>query len=356
MKTLDRYIAKSVFGAVLVVQLLLLGLDLMLALVNELDNLNDSYQLTNALYYVMLSAPRRFYDLMPVGVMVGALIGLGGLASNNELAVIRAAGVSITRIIWAVMKPMLMIIAVTFFIGESIAPKTEVDAQNYRVMKRWNTSEAKGKSGVWLRDGSDFFYFNSIRADGKLFGIQRHSFDDQGQVLLSTTMAQSGEYDFNREGWVLHNSTKTSLSDTRIRSEAIGTVFWASDLNPDLMKVIIINQRYLAPSDLWRYSKYLEKQGLKSHEVEIAFWQKMLMPLTISSLVLVAASFVFGPLRSAPAGTRVFSGVVVGLSVKYVQDILGPASVVYGFDPIWAVLTPAIACALYGVFLIRRTG
>lgn len=356
MRTLDHYIARSVIGAVLVVQLLLLGLDLMLALVNELDNLNKSYQLGNALYYVMLSAPRRFYDLVPVGVMVGALIGLGALASSNELAVVRAAGVSITRIIWSVMKPMLLIIAVTFLIGEYVAPKTEVDAQNYRVMKRWDTATAKGKWGVWLRDGNDFFYFTSIRTDGMLNGIQRHSFDASASVLSSVTSAASGHYDFERKGWVLDGAVRTVLGDHAVRTEQLESVFWESSLTPDFMKVIIMNQRHLAPSDLWRYSRYLEDQGLKSHDVEIAFWQKMLMPLTVSSLVLVAASFVFGPLRSAPAGTRVFSGVVVGLAVKYVQDILGPASVVYGFDPVWAVLTPAVACALYGMVLIRRTG
>lgn len=356
MRTLDRYIAKNVFGAVLVVQLLLLGLDMMLALVNELDNLNNSYQLSNALYYVFLSAPRRFYDLVPVGVMVGALIGLGSLASNNELAVIRAAGVSITRIIWAVMKPMLLIIAVTGFIGEFVSPKTEVEAQNYRVMKRWDTNQAKGKSGVWLRDGRDYFYFRSIRTDGSLYGIQRQSFAEDGKRLLSTSSAQSGYYDFDRKGWVLKQVVQSTIGERRVITEHIETVFWRSDLKPDLMKVIILEQRYLAPSDLWRYSQYLKDQGLKSHEHEMAFWQKVLMPLTISSLVLVAASFVFGPLRTAPAGTRVFSGVVVGLAVKYVQDILGPASVVYGFDPVWAVLIPAVGCALYGVVLIRRTG
>jgi len=356
MKTIDGYIAKSVFGAVLVVQVLLLGLDMMLALVNELDKLNETYQLGNALYYVMLSAPRRFYDLVPVGVMVGALIGLGSLASNNELAVIRAAGVSITRIIWAVMKPMLMIIAVTAFIGEFVSPKTAVDAENYRLMKRWDTNQAKGKSGVWLRDGSDYFYFRSIRTDGQLYGIQRQSFSADGKTLLSISVAKSGQYDFELKGWVLNDVIRTQLGAQRVTSEAVGTVFWPSDLKPDLMKVIIINQRYLAPSDLWNYTQYLKAQGLKSHEHEMSFWQKVLMPFTVSSLVLVAASFVFGPLRTAPAGTRVFSGVVVGLVVKYIQDILGPASVVYGFDPVWAVLTPAIGCALYGVVLIRRTG
>lgn len=356
MRTLDRYIARNVVAAILVVQLLLLGLDLMLALVNELDNLNDSYQLANALYYVVLSAPRRFYDLVPVGVMVGALIGLGSLASSNELAVIRAAGVSITRIIGSVMKPMLLIIVVTAFIGEFVSPRTEVEAQNYRVMKRWDTEQGKGKSGVWLRDGNDYFYFRSIRTDGGLYGIQWQSFSEDGDTLLSTAFAETGHYDFSRKGWLLERVIKTTIGEQQIRSQTLDTFFWQSDLTPDLMKVIILEQRYLAPSELWRYAQYLKAQGLKSHEHEIAFWQKVLMPLTLASLVLVAASFVFGPLRSAPAGSRVFSGVVVGLAVKYVQDILGPASVVYGFDPVWAVLIPALGCALYGVVLIRRAG
>lgn len=356
MKTLDWYIAKSVFAAVLIVQALLLGLDLMLALVNELDNLNKTYQLSNALYYVMLGAPRRFYDLVPIGVMVGALIGLGNLASNNELAVIRAAGVSITRIIWAVMKPMLLIVVVTAFIGEFVSPKTELEAQNYRVMKRYDTTSGKGVNGVWLRDGNDYFYFGSIRTDGRLTGIQRYSFDKKSNTLISLMSAISGEYDFKNQGWVFRNVSVTGLGKTKINISNEGSVFWTSDLRPELMKVMIIFHRYLSPSDLWNYTQYLKAQGLKSHDHEMSFWQKMLMPLTVSSLVLVAASFVFGPLRSAPAGTRVFSGVVVGLVVKYIQDILGPASVVYGFDPVWAVLTPAIGCALYGIVLIRRTG
>ena len=222
--------------------------------------------------------------------------------------------------------------------------------------KRWDTATTKGKSGVWLRDSNDYFYFRSIQADGRLYGIEQHSFDTEGKKLLSITSANAGEYDFSRQGWLLQGAVRTYIGENRVYSEKVGTVFWQSELKPELMKVIILEQRYLAPSDLWRYSQYLKAQGLKSHDHEIAFWQKVLMPLTISSLVLVAASFVFGPLRSAPAGTRVFSGVVVGLAVKYVQDILGPASVVYGFDPVWAILIPAIGCALYGVVLIRRTG
>lgn len=354
MKTLDRYIAISVLSSVMIVQTLLLGLDFMLALVNELDDLNKTYQITNALYFVFMTVPRRFYDLMPVGVMVGSLIGLGALASSNELAVIRAAGVSIVRIIVSVMKPMLAVILVAFVIGEYVSPVTEVNAQNYRILKKSGNERVKAEWGVWHREGNEFFYFASIHADGRLFGISRYIFNEETKELESMFYARSGTYE--NGSWLLKKVQISRITPTGIEEERLKESRWQTKLTPDLMKMIIIKERYLAPSELWEYAQYLKERGLKSHDHLLAFWQKVLMPITIGSLVLVAASFVFGPLRSAPAGTRVFSGVIVGLAVKYVQDLLGPASVVYGFEPMWAILVPALACALYGAVLIRRSG
>ncbi|WP_231876614.1 LptF/LptG family permease, partial [Oleiphilus sp. HI0066] len=84
------------------------------------------------------------------------------------------------------------------------------------------------------------------------------------------------------------------------------------------------------------------------------FWKKALQPLTTLSLVLVAISFVFGPLRSVAMGTRVFVGLIVGLTFKYVQDLLGPASMVFGFEPIVATVLPILACVTFGVLMIKR--
>ena len=88
----------------------------------------------------------------------------------------------------------------------------------------------------------------------------------------------------------------------------------------------------------------------------MSFWKKVLQPVATSVLVLVAISFVFGPLRSVTMGFRVFTGIVVGLLFKYMQDLLGPMSTVFGFDPILATLAPIVLSAVLGVFLIRRAG
>lgn len=72
--------------------------------------------------------------------------------------------------------------------------------------------------------------------------------------------------------------------------------------------------------------------------------------------MLMAISFIFGPLRSVTLGQRVFTGVLVGFVFKIGQDLLGPSSLVFGFPPLLAVLIPAAICALAGLVMLRRAG
>ena len=55
MKLLDLYIGKTVFFAVFVVLLIIVGLDGVFSFVAELEELKGDYQITQALYYILLS-------------------------------------------------------------------------------------------------------------------------------------------------------------------------------------------------------------------------------------------------------------------------------------------------------------
>ena len=71
-------------------------------------------------------------------------------------------------------------------------------------------------------------------------------------------------------------------------------------------------------------------------------------------LVLIAISFVFGPLRSTTMGYRLFTGVMVGVIFQFAQDLLGPTSLVFGFSPLFAVLGPIVFCWVAGVGLLLK--
>lgn len=349
---LDRYIARNVLSAMLIVQVLILGLDLVITYINDLSDVEGDYGAFDVLLYLLMRLPWRFYEYVPVGVLLGALLGLGAMASSNELTVMRAAGRSLTRILWGVMKPLGLVILITMAVGEFVAPQTEQFANAWRTVKQEGAGAVASQSGGWQREGDDFYRFGSIRADNTLISIDRYHFE--GQRLTEALHADRAVYDDGQ--WQFRNVRITHLSPEQTRVETRDSMAWQTSMQPDLLRMVITDKDSQALRDLWRYGRYLHTQGVEASSVWLAFWQKMLQPLVLAGLVLVAASFVFGPLRTVAAGTRVFYGIVTGLVFKYTQDLLAPASTVFGFSPVWAVLTPTLACFVLGLVMLRRTG
>ena len=68
----------------------------------------------------------------------------------------------------------------------------------------------------------------------------------------------------------------------------------------------------------------------------------------------MAVAFIFGPLRETTMGMRIVTGLVIGVLFKFVQDLLSPASLVFGFPPLAATLVPIVICLGLGYHLIRR--
>ena len=132
MRKLDLYIGTTVLWSIIAVLLVITGLAVLFAFIDQLGDLEGGYTLQEALIYVGLTTPRRLYDVLPMSALIGCLVGLGSLASSSELTVMRAAGVSLARIVWAVMKPLLLLMALGLVIAEYVAPWTEVQAQARR--------------------------------------------------------------------------------------------------------------------------------------------------------------------------------------------------------------------------------
>jgi len=349
---LDGYIARNVLGAILVVQVVLLGLDLVITYINDLGDVEGGYGAWQVLLYLLMRLPWRFYQYAPVGVLIGALIGLGSMASSNELTVMRAAGRSLVRILWGVMKPIIGVIVVVLFVAEFVSPRTEQFASAWRLEQMQGEGAVLTERGGWQREGDSFYRFGAIRADDTVLDLTRYRF--AGNTLREAMSARRAVWQGER--WVLEDAAVTRFLDGRTEVTRHATLEWETTLTPDRLDRLLRDVQSQAPSELWAYARYLRAQGQDATQPLLHFWQKMLMPLTMASLVLVAASFVFGPLRSVAAGTRVFYGVITGLLFKYLQDLLGPASTLFGFSPAWAVLAPTLLCAGVGFYLLRRTG
>ena len=96
MNILDRYIMRSILGSVLMVVAVVLVLGALFVFIDQQDDIGiGHYTALEALWYTLLNLPQQAFELLPITVLIGSLLGLGSLARGSELTVIRATGVSI---------------------------------------------------------------------------------------------------------------------------------------------------------------------------------------------------------------------------------------------------------------------
>jgi len=214
---LDRYIARNVLAAIVVVQVVLLGLDITIAYIGDLSDTQGDYSAFDVLLYLGMRLPWRFYQYAPVAVLIGALIGLGSMASSNELTVMRAAGRSLARIVWGVMKPVLLVVVVVLLVAEFVSPRTEQYAEAWRLEQRQGEGAMLTSRSGWQFEGDSVYRFGAIRADNVVLDLTRYRFDERR--LIEATHAQRAHWEGNE--WQLENITTTHIFDDRTASSKI---------------------------------------------------------------------------------------------------------------------------------------
>jgi lipopolysaccharide export system permease protein len=353
VRILDGYVGRTVLLAIVLVLAVIVGLDAITAFIDEVDDTSATYTSAEAGLYVLLTLPGRCYEFIPFACLIGCLLGLGQLASSSELVVMRSAGVSTGKLVWLVMKPALLVAVAGFLVGEYIAPKSEQFAETRRAIAQSQREGFVGRHGLWNREGNTFLHFNAVEASGVAHGVTLLQFDDKRQLqsaLRAVSATHQGDY------WTMEQVVKTDFTSWETSRTRHDTLRWDTRISPKLLTMVVVAPEYLPVTDLYRYSAYLFQQGLDSDDYQLAFWKKMLQPLAVGGLVLVAISFIFGPLRDGSMGFRIFAGVLVGIVFRTSEDLLGPASLVFGFSPLYAAAIPIVICLLAGMLLLRKTG
>ena len=351
MKLLDQYIGKTVLLAVAMVLLVLIGLDGTFAFLAELKELDKGYQAPQALLFIVMTLPRRLYDFMPVAVLIGCLVGMGTLANTSELTVIRAAGVSIARLVYSAVRPVLVLVALSLVLGQYVVPKTEQYAQSERARNLAAGKPISGRDGFWYRELGDYIHIQAIQPNGVMYGVSRFSFNEQFDLVRSD-YSERAIYQGNH--WILENVKQTRIQQEHTESEFFQTLRWDTTVTPEVMSIVALKPDYLSITGLYEYATYLQQQALESKAYYFSFWKKVFQPVTTIVMVFIAISFVFGPLRSVTMGQRITAGVLVGLTFHYAQQLLGHASLIYDMPPLLGALIPMAVCLVAGVLLLRR--
>jgi lipopolysaccharide export system permease protein len=357
----ERYLAKQIYIAFGFILFALVALFLFFDILSELGSVQGAYTLPLALLHVLLKAPGRISEIIPIAGLIGSIYVFAMLASQSEFTILRIAGLDVKRGLVALTKISIPLIVLTLVMSEWAGPYAENKSEQIRMKALGATYSSQFKTGVWVKDrlrdedgsgpvrpGVRYVNVGNVDKDNEIRNIRMYEFNDTYN-LLSIRSAPSGHFDESGI-WVLNDVTETRFKETK-QSDPLNPVFSAqtfthpiltleSEVTPQILNVLLISPEKMSIVSLARFIAHLEenKQDAKRHA--IVFWKKVIYPLTIFVMLALALPFAYLKVRAGSVGIKVFGGIMLGMSFQLFNSLFSNVGLLSAWPALLTALIP----------------
>ena len=373
MSTARNYLAREIYRSTLVVMLALMGLFSFFTLVDQLDAVNDRFPLSALFYIEALALPTRLYDLLPIGLLIGSIVALAGLAQRNELVILRVSGVGSIRLLgmlWAIAIPVM---ALAVVLSEFVTPAAEIRYSEANMVMRGKVQGGRLVSGYWFKEptesgGSRVINVGKLLSSGEVADISIYELDANASLSF---LRQAKRGTFEGGQMVLSGVTDTivpegavgALTDGLRPAQALITVRedpeqrMQTSLTPGRIAAKIATPELMSLLALWDYIGYLQSNQLDADRQIVAVWRKLAYPFTLIVMLTIAAPISYMQTRAGGVGAKMFIGILVGTSFFMISQLTLNVGTLYRWPPIVTALLPStivFLLALGTVLLMER--
>ena len=354
MNTLDRYLYRTVLVYTAMAMAVLLTLGALFLFISQQSDIGvGDYGAADAFLFTFLNLPEQAFELLPIGVMIGALMGLGNLAAGSELVVTRASGVSVWRIAWPVGLAGLTLALLMYGVGEYIAPPLAQFAKREKTTSKLADVSFAGSSSAWVKDGNLILRVQTGEVDQSFGGVSLFELDGSNRLRSVQRAERISVADPGH--WRMHNVAITRFSGDHIDSEVVGEVSMRSTVNPDFLGLAATDPDLLTLRGLASYIDHLRRNSLDTESYEIGYWSRIARLFAVIVVSLLSLPFVFGPLRTTGAGTRTVIGVMLGVVFFLITRTIENGGHLFGLNPALVGWLPTGVIGLCTLVAISRT-
>ena len=362
-KIYERYFAKQIYVSFGFILFALVALFLFFDVLSELGSVNAKYTLPLALLHVLLKAPSRMVEIIPIAGLIGSIYVFAMMASQSEFTIFRVAGLDIKRSLFTLGKVSLPIVVFTLLISEVLGPYSESLSERIRMQALGSTFSSQFRSGVWVKDqlrdsdgsgpirpGVRYVNVGAIDQNDQIRQIRMYEFDPNYR-LLSIRSAASGRFD-NRGIWELNDVSETRFTEKRsndpldavysAQTKVIPKLSLESQVTPQILNVLLISPEKMSIVSLGRFILHLQdnKQDMQRHA--IAFWKKVIYPFIIFVMLALALPFAFMKIRSGSVGIKVFGGIMLGMSFQLFNTLFSSIGLLGALPAFFTAIFPPL--------------
>lgn len=348
---LNQYMMRTILTSTALVLVVLLALAGLFEFIAELDDTQGNYGTAQAILYTALRLPNLAFEMLPIAALIGSLLGLGALAGNSEIIVMRSAGLSVAEMSGMVAFSGGVLLILTGLLGEFIGPPLDFYARNMRVEALYQNDDDRVGNEAWVKDGSVYLHLEKVNPEFEFGSLYMYKFD--GDRLESISVAENSGIDEN-DDWILENLRETQFQRDGVQVLQTSRSIKSFEVSSDLLGSSLAKPLSLSARELLSYIDYLKRNSLDATKYETEFWYRVSRTFTVLIMPILALAFVFGSLRTGGAGGRLMIGVVIGLAYYLASETLANSGQVFNLNPILVTWFPSVTLAIITLFALTR--
>ena len=359
----ERYVAKQIYAAFGFILFALVTLFLFFDILSELGSVTGQYTLPLVMLHVLLKAPSRISEIIPVAGLIGSIYVFAMLASQSEFTILRIAGLDVKRGLAMLAKISLPLIVLTLIMSEWLGPYTESLSNQVRMKALGSAYDSQFRTGVWVKDrlrdedgigpirpGVRYVNVGKIEKDNEIKNIRMYEFDDAYR-LLSIRSATSGRF-VHTGVWVLDDVTETRFKETK-QTDPLNPVYSAqtfthpvlsleSEVTPQILSVLLVSPEKMSIFSLGQFINHLQGNKQDTQRHSIAFWKKVIYPFIIFVMLALALPFAYLKVRAGSVGIKVFGGIMLGMSFQLFNSLFSNVGLLGSWPALLTALIPPL--------------
>ena len=151
-------------------------LDLILSFLNEFEDLSEFYSIDKIFLFLIYTSVDAVFDIFPLSAIVSTIICMGAISDSGELIAARVSGKKLSRIIFAVLKPVIFGIIMMMISWQFFIPNLQDSADKFKFDPSSKISKQK-EQWVFKNDR-----FSKVTDKGASKEVKIYDLDENGNV------------------------------------------------------------------------------------------------------------------------------------------------------------------------------
>lgn len=361
MPILDKYILKQLLEVflmgVIIFTSIIFASETFTQLIKQITLYGIPFNI--AFMMIILNLPQVFVMTIPISTLFATVMTVNRLSLNSEVTVLKACGISISRIARPIFVFAIVMTFVSFFISELIVPATSMTSKHLAIYSLQNKHVPEGRMNFTIKDADKnnvlkrLIYIEECK-NKTLNNVTLVDLSDKDAIqIVQAKAGRTGEL-----GWIFNGGVIYTISKS-------GKIFNTSLFDDSTVSFGIENADGLVKETASQYNffkllKYINKNKLNKEFVEklkikyqVDLYDKLALPVTTIALTIVGI-----PLAITPPRVRYNRGFLFSVIIIFVYYLIRAFSLNLGetkaISPFMAAWLPVIAIFLIGSFLYYK--